>query len=110
MRELRIPVSVTADSAANAGALTSANADSAQGAETLMSAGADSAEGAEELMTSAGADSARVTMLTSAEAKALLFRVQLAEEQRQAALANQRGGKSKGPILGGKKVTPKYRP
>jgi transcription initiation factor IIF auxiliary subunit len=110
MRELRIPVSVTADSAANTGALTSAIAHSAQGAETLTSANAVSAQGAEALTTSAGADSARGTTLTSAEAKALLFRVQLAEEQRQAALASQKGGKSKGPILGGQKRTPKYRP
>jgi hypothetical protein len=49
-------------------------------------------------------------MLTSAEAKALLFRVQLAEEKRQAVLAKKKGGQAKGPILGEKKRTPRYRP
>jgi hypothetical protein len=122
MQELRIPVS-TADSAGGAQALTSAGADSAGGAQALTSAGADSAGGAQALtsagadsaggaqaLISAGAESAGAKVLTSAEAKALLFRVQLAEEQRQAALAKQKGGKGKGPILGGPKRRPRYRP
>ncbi|KAF6262472.1 hypothetical protein COO60DRAFT_628552 [Scenedesmus sp. NREL 46B-D3] len=84
IRELRIPVS-TADSAQP---LTSATADSA-GADMLVSAGGK--------------------VLTSAEAKAVLFRVQLAEEQREAERQKQRGGKGKGPVMGGLGLRPKRR-
>ena len=48
-------------------------------------------------------------VLTSAEAKAVLFRVQLAEEQREAERQKQRGGKGKGPVMGGLGLRPKCR-
>ncbi|WIA22295.1 hypothetical protein OEZ85_004613 [Tetradesmus obliquus] len=87
MQELHIPIgssssSSSAESAAGPGQLTSAAS-----AESVA-AGTESA--------------ATANMLTSAEAKALLFRVQLAEERRQAEAAKQKGGKAKqGPIMAG---------
>jgi hypothetical protein len=52
---------------------------------------------------SAAASAPAKVVLTSAEAKALLFRVQLAEEQRQAELAktNKGGAKPRAPVYGG---------
>jgi hypothetical protein len=79
MQELAIPLSKPAADSAGSNMLTSAG----QSAESAAALGANR------------------KVLTSAEAKALLFRVQLAEEKRQAELAKQKGGKGNGPILGG---------